>query len=699
MFNYFTDVVGTGTRTCSHREGDLFGIEVRKQSDVPARPGFIGRLAAASALFCLSPALPAAIQFTDVTAGSGTAYTGESYGSSWGDFNSDGLPDLFVSHHRAPPGLYINLGDGTFEDRSFAVDVWQSLPNADQHGAAWSDFDNDGDNDLFVTAGAKNGSQFLVNDGTFLSFATDQYTFDVKAWGGRMPVWFDFAGDGLLDFAIAVQGQTFHLHEQRAGDLVKVNQVYGNNCTDNDYGQLADVTRDGILDLICIAQQAFPQRIYDITARPFSDRTPLIPQTPNNIDSAFADFDGDLVSDALVVRGQARVNGAEITGSNAIEAHIIDNGINQTGFSFATGGTVTFELHWSARNVGNIFIGASGTHPGPADANGVITFTLSPSDPDVAGLRPLDSNPGQDSLFVGFDPNTQRWQFWSVSNKWNYTYTYVDSTQPVSNLSLQNLKALDMPRPPTLYLSSSGSYVDRTSFAGLSPALPCVSVAAADFDNDMDVDLFFVCRNAVSNAPDRLYENQGNGTFTQISSAGGAQGPVGSGVGLGENVTAADYDVDGFVDLFVNNGLALFPEMPLSNGGPDKLYKNRGNANHWIQLELIGTTSNRDGVGARVVATAGGVSQLREQNGGYHRWAQHHPRIHFGLGSRTVVDLEVRWPSGAVDSHPNVPADKLYAVTENGTIEEIDLPTDVDPSPCGSAGGMPLYSPGFDQGI
>jgi hypothetical protein len=60
-----------------------------------------------------------------------------------------------------------------------------------------------------------------------------------------------------------------------------------------------------------------------------------------------------------------------------------------------------------------------------------------------------------------------------------------------------------------------------------------------------------------------------------------------------------------------------------------------GNRNHWLEVDLVGTASNRDGIGARLIATVGGIQQLREQNGGMHAKSQNHARIHFGCGSRT----------------------------------------------------------------
>ena len=181
----------------------------------------------------------------------------------------------------------------------------------------------------------------------------------------------------------------------------------------------------------------------------------------------------------------------------------------------------------------------------------------------------------------------------------------------------------------------------------------------------MYVDLYLACRTGASNIANILYHNNGDGTFTAVPDAGGAAGPIGlaiaDGAGTADSVVTADYDVDGFLDLFVTNGFNL---RPLYIGGPNKLFHNNGNANHWIELDLVGINSDRDATGARVYATANGVTQFRVQNGRYHRWSQDAKRIHFGLAGATAVDLHVEWPSGAVETFPGVAADQLYKITE-----------------------------------
>lgn len=648
----------------------------------------------------------AQISFTDVTPGSGIDYVGESYGASWGYANDDPLPDLFVNHHRFRAALYVNLANGTFEDREFEVNVWQDEPRSDQHGGSWADYNNDGLSDLFVTAGAANNSQFLVNNGAFLADQIANFTFDVKSWGGRMPVWFDFTNDGLLDLAISASGTTakFQVLEQVGADFEKRNFAAGNECVNNNYGQLSDLTNDGILEWICVTQDSFPDRIYDYsTGLPFVDRSTLIPNTPNVIETQFADFNGDLLMDVYGLRGRIRVSGAEQITTHTAEAHLIDTNLNAPGVSFQTSGDVRFELHTRERAAARVFIGAAGFNPPFPGPELPIVFTLSPSDPDVEGIVG-DFNSVEANLphFVGYDSATQTWSLhtYSASGDLNYNYAYIESTEPISNLTELNLTGLDQPHSPILFQQSSGTYVDVTAAAGLDDPVSCSSVATADFDNDMDMDFYLVCRGAVSNLANIILENDGTGFFTPVAGPHGAEGPVGTGVGLGESVVVSDYDVDGFVDVFVTNGLKLYPELvPFVDGGPDKLYRNNGNANHWIELDLTGVTSNRDGIGAVVTVSAGGVSQRKEQNGGYKRWAQNDTRMHFGLGPNLTADIEVRWPSGVVDVHSAVAANALYEIVEETSIAAVAIPNLIPPSVCAATAGEPLIDQSVDREV
>ena len=126
-----------------------------------------------------------------------------------------------------------------------------------------------------------------------------------------------------------------------------------------------------------------------------------------------------------------------------------------------------------------------------------------------------------------------------------------------------------------------------------------------------------------------------------------------------------DFDSDGDLDLFISNGLwAKF-------GQSCELYRNEGGPNHWIEIKLKGTVSNRSAIGTKVWAKArirgGGTTQMRElqMSGGADSSAGQ--RIHFGLGDATTIDtLRIEWPSGLVQEMHDVAADQFLTTVEEG---------------------------------
>ena len=88
--------------------------------------GFLAALAAVS--LTGAPAALSQTGFTDVTAAAGVAHCSEIFGASFGDLNGDGYPDIFVSNHRTRPSLFLNQGNGTFQDVGTQTDDWFSHP-------------------------------------------------------------------------------------------------------------------------------------------------------------------------------------------------------------------------------------------------------------------------------------------------------------------------------------------------------------------------------------------------------------------------------------------------------------------------------------------------------------------------------------------------------------------------------------------
>jgi hypothetical protein len=123
----------------------------------------------------------------------------------------------------------------------------------------------------------------------------------------------------------------------------------------------------------------------------------------------------------------------------------------------------------------------------------------------------------------------------------------------------------------------------------------------------------------------------------------------------------ADYDNDGDIDVLLTT-----LDRP-----PVLLRNETANAGNRLQITLVGTKSNRDGNGARVLVTFGGKTVIRERKGGGSYLSSSDPRIHVGLGGAERADrVEIRWPSGTVDVLENVPANRAITVREGLGIEQ-----------------------------
>jgi hypothetical protein len=634
----------------------------------------------------------AQISFVDTTNTAGVAHKGETYGASWGDFNGDAYPDLFASNHRTRESLFVNRGNGTFVDIAGQVPTWRNKPNADTHGASWADIDNDGDQDLLVSSGTGNLSQLLFNQNRNLVNLTKERGLTTTNLGGRLPVWLDYDGDKLVDLVMTQFGGIAKLyHQGPVGFFTETTTEAKLLCIRFHYAQLIDVTNDGRVDLMCSDQDLFPQKIYDTEPMPWrkafdATKPPAwLKPVPKSVDSAIADFNGDSRVDLFVI-GRVELHPSGVVQSSAthFESHLTDA---NKGFQFVTAGKVKFDLDWNKQDVRTttsftrIEIGAGGRHP--AD----LPFTLDPADASVRGMPPAPTTQADIPVMrIGHDAATKRWTV-VVHSQLNETapivfsevYFKIDSTSAITGLTPTGLLPSDTAKRPTLLTNRSGGFIDETAAAGLDAPIECASVVAGDFDNDMDVDLYLGCRTGASNLPNILYENLGRGTFRKVADAGGALGPVGiafaSGAGWADSVVTADYDVDGFLDLYVTNGLNLRPRL---YGGPTKLFRNKGNGKRWIELDLVGKRSDRDATGARIYATANGVTQLRVQDGGYHRWSQNMKRAHFGLAGATQATVRVEWPSGSVQTFDGVATNKLYRITEGGGI--VAVPRTVAPA-------------------
>ncbi len=212
----------------------------------------------------------------------------------------------------------------------------------------------------------------------------------------------------------------------------------------------------------------------------------------------------------------------------------------------------------------------------------------------------------------------------------------------------------------------TGFFIDEAPVSTVGPAsLLTLSFSCFFFDFDLDglLDIYSanghvengindVQKEVTYRQPPHLFRNLDGERFQEVTARMGgsfAAPRVARGAAYG------DYDNDGDLDLLVT-----------TCGGPARLFRNDGgNQNHWISLKLIGASSNRDGIGARVRVRAGGVTQTGMIRTGSSYCSQSQLRLTFGLGTAAKVDLiEIDWPSGRKQTLRDTTGNRLIEIRE-----------------------------------
>jgi hypothetical protein len=213
----------------------------------------------------------------------------------------------------------------------------------------------------------------------------------------------------------------------------------------------------------------------------------------------------------------------------------------------------------------------------------------------------------------------------------------------------------------SLYMGSArGLFEDRLIASGVGPLTAQFvgwGCAFFDYDNDSDLDVFIANGDAhyLVGWQSLLLENKGDGTFSDAAEAGGAYFKTRINA---RGSIQGDYDNDGRLDVLVT-----------TIGGRCLLLKNRGPSGHWLTLDLQGTRSNRNGYGAVVTVTASGRIFRTEARCPVSYISQADRRLHFGLGGDSRAErIEIRWPSGQLQTLENVAADQVLKVKEPGSV-------------------------------
>jgi len=214
------------------------------------------------------------------------------------------------------------------------------------------------------------------------------------------------------------------------------------------------------------------------------------------------------------------------------------------------------------------------------------------------------------------------------------------------------------------------TFDDQAGPAGIASATRLMSgwgLKFFDYDNDGNLDLFLcngnpddliqVVRKDVNyQEPMLLFHGTDKG-FQNVSAE---SGPVFARPLSARGMAIGDFDNDGAVDVLVS----------VNDGAPLLLRNHAAKQNHWLGLNLVGTKSNRDAIGARITYQAGDLKRHRMKVGGGSFLSSHDPRMVLGLGARTKIDwLEIKWPlpSNATERFTDLPIDRYVTIVEGQT--------------------------------
>ncbi len=204
--------------------------------------------------------------------------------------------------------------------------------------------------------------------------------------------------------------------------------------------------------------------------------------------------------------------------------------------------------------------------------------------------------------------------------------------------------------------------VTRPSRVGVETRYICWGAGMFDLDNDGHPDLFMVTGNVYpeverklsqypNKTPRAVFRNLGNRTFEELVDGAG---PGVSAAHCSRGCAFGDFDNDGDLDILIIN----------LNEPPSLLRNELRGEQNWIKVKLEGVKSNRSAIGARILAYYAGKKQVQTVLSQSSFYSCNDPRMHFGLGSATSVDLQITWPSGLSESFKALQANQLITLRE-----------------------------------
>jgi hypothetical protein len=498
-------------------------------------------------------------------------------------------------------------------------------------GAAFFDYDNDGWLDIFVLSGSRfgdpppNASNRLYKnnrDGTFTDVTKSAGLFRTGyAYGVTVG---DYNNDGFEDLFITYWGQnvlyrnngdnTFTDVTKEAG-LLNSEQRFGSGCAFVDYD------RDGKLDLF-----VSNYLVFDMKAVPRPDQTGAcnylgVPVNcgprglPYGKHSLYRSNGDGTFTDVTAASGIGKVDGG--FGLTVVAADFDNDG-------------------WP-----DIYVACDSTPSLLFLNNHDGTFTEQGLERGVAL-----SEDGMEQAGMGLGIGD-----FNLDGSLDIVKTHFRDDTPVAYIN-----------------DGKGNFRDVTTRSKLAVETRFVSWGAgvADLDNNGLPDIFWVTGNIYPEVekkfphvphktPCVVFRNLGNGKFEELIAEAG---PGVAAAHSSRGCAFGDFDNDGDVDILVVN----------QNDPPSLLRNDVSRKNHWVKVKLTGVKSNRSAIGARVTVRYGDKVQTQEVLSQSSYLSVNDSRLHFGLGTATMADIEIRWPLGQMEKLTQVAADQLIHVREGSGI-------------------------------
>ncbi|MBS4029165.1 MAG: CRTAC1 family protein [Ignavibacteriales bacterium] len=466
----------------------------------------------------------------------------------------------------------------------------------------------------------------ILNILTFSFNASSQISFvDVTSASGtglgdgtaRGIAWIDFNNDGFHDLFVPTSGSSPNkLYKNNGnGTFSEIAAMVGlNDLTNTITCSWADMDNDGDADLVTTATSG-AVRLWK------NNRESGIDTTFSNIENeagitmtggqmpGWADFNNDGFVDLYIPLSATAANPDALYKNNG--DNTFTNVAQLAGVNHQATNILEQATHWCDFNndrYSDLYIGNldAGTSSFIHKNNGDGTFTeISDS------FQTLNASRGG------------QWFDFNNDGLWDFCVSpYSGSTAVPIQLFKNN---------------GNGTFTDIASSAGLTSSFISWGVMSADFDNDGFEDIFVSAFSSTTICA--LYRNNGNETFTDVT----AQSGLSNTQALCS--ASADYDNDGKVDLYLS-------------GPANRLFRNSGDSiNHWLNINLVGTQSNKLGIGALIIVKAGNLKMMRAVNSGSGYRSQNMFTAHFGLYEYQYADsVIVRWQNGNLDILTNVSA-------------------------------------------